>query len=256
MVNSQLRTGGVVDKAVLAAFLDVPRQRFVAPEYESLAYLDRDAPGARGEGPPAAGADDARRGCCRRRRLSLATARSMSAGGSGYGAAILDAMGAKVVLLESDAGRGGGGEDGASQPQERRRGHGPARQRGRRVLGLSTSSSLRARSASFPHSLLGPAGRPGTSRRRRRVLRARPRRSFMKNSAGRSAGERCSRRRPMSWTASSPGRASPSEPSSWARRTTVARRQVSHLCDARRKNGRRAVGLAPASVARRGFLRL
>ena len=28
----------------------------------------------------------------------------MSAGGSGYGAAILEAMGAKVVLLESDAG--------------------------------------------------------------------------------------------------------------------------------------------------------
>ena len=47
MVNSQLRTGGVVDKAVLAAFLDVPRQPFVAPEFESLAYLDRELP-ARG----------------------------------------------------------------------------------------------------------------------------------------------------------------------------------------------------------------
>ena len=32
MVNTQLRTGGVVDKGVLAAFLDVPRQRFVRPE--------------------------------------------------------------------------------------------------------------------------------------------------------------------------------------------------------------------------------
>jgi protein-L-isoaspartate(D-aspartate) O-methyltransferase len=47
MVNSQLRTGGVVDKVVLAAFLEVPRQRFVAPEHESLAYLDRELP-ARG----------------------------------------------------------------------------------------------------------------------------------------------------------------------------------------------------------------
>src|ERR1700735_4286938 len=35
MVNSQLRTGGIVDKVVLAAFLDVPRQRFVASEHES-----------------------------------------------------------------------------------------------------------------------------------------------------------------------------------------------------------------------------
>ena len=47
MVNTQLRTGGVVDKGVLAAFLDVPRQRFVTPEHESLAYLDRELP-ARG----------------------------------------------------------------------------------------------------------------------------------------------------------------------------------------------------------------
>ncbi len=34
MVNGQIRTGGVVDKVVLAAFLNVPRQRFVAPEHE------------------------------------------------------------------------------------------------------------------------------------------------------------------------------------------------------------------------------
>jgi len=47
MVNSQLRTGGIVDKALLAAYLATPRQRFVAPEVESLAYLDRELP-ARG----------------------------------------------------------------------------------------------------------------------------------------------------------------------------------------------------------------
>ncbi len=41
MVNGQLRAGGVVDKPLLTAFLETPRQRFVAPEYESLAYLDR-----------------------------------------------------------------------------------------------------------------------------------------------------------------------------------------------------------------------
>jgi protein-L-isoaspartate(D-aspartate) O-methyltransferase len=103
MVNSQLRTGGIVDKALLAAFLATPRQRFVAPEYESLAYLDRDLPA---------------RGALKRKLMApVALARMLQAakvvpgdrvldvaGGSGYCAAILDAMGAKVVMLESDAG--------------------------------------------------------------------------------------------------------------------------------------------------------
>jgi protein-L-isoaspartate(D-aspartate) O-methyltransferase len=103
MVNSQLRTGGVVDKALLAAFLETPRQRFVAHACESLAYLDRELP--------------ARGAKVRRLLAPMTLARMLQAasveagdraldvaGGSGYGAAILDAMGAKVVLLESDAG--------------------------------------------------------------------------------------------------------------------------------------------------------
>jgi protein-L-isoaspartate(D-aspartate) O-methyltransferase len=103
MVNSQLRTGGVVDKALLGAFLDVARQHFVAPECESLAYLDRELP--------------ARGAKVRRLLAPMTLARMLQAaqvvagdraldvaGGSGYGAAILDAMGAKVVMLESDAG--------------------------------------------------------------------------------------------------------------------------------------------------------
>jgi protein-L-isoaspartate(D-aspartate) O-methyltransferase len=103
MVNGQLRTGGVVDKVVLAAFLEVPRQRFVATVHESLAYLDRELPA---------------RGAKFRRLLApMVLGRMLQAamvvpsdrvldvaGGSGYGAAILASMGAKVVLLESDAG--------------------------------------------------------------------------------------------------------------------------------------------------------
>jgi protein-L-isoaspartate(D-aspartate) O-methyltransferase len=102
MVNGQLRTGGVVDKVVLAAFLEVARQHFVAPEHESLAYLDRELPA---------------RGAKFRRLLApMVLARMFQAatvvpsdrvldvaGGSGYGAALLASMGAKVVLLESDA---------------------------------------------------------------------------------------------------------------------------------------------------------
>ena len=103
MVNGQLRTGGVVDKALLSAFLTVARQHFVAPEHASLAYVDRELP--------------ARRSKVRRLLPPMTLARMLQAatvvagdrtldvaGGSGYGAAILDAMGAKVILLESDAG--------------------------------------------------------------------------------------------------------------------------------------------------------
>jgi protein-L-isoaspartate(D-aspartate) O-methyltransferase len=103
MVNGQLRTGDVVDQEVLAAFLDVPRERFVAPGFVALAYLDRET--------PALGAKT------RRLLPPLTLARMLQAagvkagdraldvgGGSGYGAAILDFMGAKVVALESDPG--------------------------------------------------------------------------------------------------------------------------------------------------------
>jgi protein-L-isoaspartate(D-aspartate) O-methyltransferase len=103
MVNGQLRAGGIVDQAVLAAFLETPRERFVAPAFVSLAYLDREL--------PALGAKS------RRLLPPMTLARMLQAaavnpgdraldvgGGSGYGAALLGSMGAKVVALESDAG--------------------------------------------------------------------------------------------------------------------------------------------------------
>ena len=103
MVNGQLRTGDVVDQEVLAAFLDIPRERFVAPAYAPLAYLDRET--------PALGAKT------RRLLRPLTLARMVQAaavkagdraldvgGGSGYGAAVLASLGAKVVALESDPG--------------------------------------------------------------------------------------------------------------------------------------------------------
>ncbi len=103
MVNGQIRTGDVVDQEVLAAFLATPRERFVDPASAPIAYLDRET--------PALGA--------RSRRLlrPLTLARLLQAasikagertldvgGGSGYGAALIDFMGAKVVALESDHG--------------------------------------------------------------------------------------------------------------------------------------------------------
>jgi protein-L-isoaspartate(D-aspartate) O-methyltransferase len=103
MVNGQLRAGGIVDKALLTAFLETPRQRFVAPEFESLAYLDRELP-ARGGAkrkllPPAT--------LARMLQAAMVVAGDRAldvAGGSGYCAALLGAMGANVTMLESDPG--------------------------------------------------------------------------------------------------------------------------------------------------------
>jgi protein-L-isoaspartate(D-aspartate) O-methyltransferase len=103
MVNGQLRTGDVVDQDVLSAFLDIPRERFVAEPFAALAYLDREV--------PALGAKTRRllRPLTLARMLQAAGPRAGDrtldvGGGSGYGAALLDSMGAKVVALESDPG--------------------------------------------------------------------------------------------------------------------------------------------------------
>jgi protein-L-isoaspartate(D-aspartate) O-methyltransferase len=103
MVNGQLRTSDVRDPAVLAAFLAVPRERFIAPQRNELAYLDQDQPAAGSE----------RRMLLAPRTLALmlqATGIAPRervldvAGGSGYGAALLHHMGAVVVAVESDPG--------------------------------------------------------------------------------------------------------------------------------------------------------
>jgi protein-L-isoaspartate(D-aspartate) O-methyltransferase len=105
MVEGQLRTFGVTDLALLAAFAEIPREAYVAPAYASLAYADRACP-ALGGGrlllPP----------MMLGRLIQAANARPGEraldvAGGSGYAAAILAHLGVKVVALESeDAGQG------------------------------------------------------------------------------------------------------------------------------------------------------
>ena len=44
MVDRQLRRRGITDKQILDAFLDVPREAFVNPEYAHLAYGDHPLP--------------------------------------------------------------------------------------------------------------------------------------------------------------------------------------------------------------------
>ena len=103
MVNGQLRVRDVNDLDLLAAFLDTPREAFVAPEAMRFAYLDGDQLSL---GSPT-----------RRLLAPVVLARLIQAaeiksgervldvgGGAGYGAAIVDHLGARVVALESDAG--------------------------------------------------------------------------------------------------------------------------------------------------------
>jgi protein-L-isoaspartate(D-aspartate) O-methyltransferase len=100
MVNGQLKTSEVTDPALLAAFLEVPRERFVAPALSKLAYLDQDQPAAAG----------ARRLLAPRTLARLLQAAAITpgeraldvGGGTGYSAALLVRLGAAVVALESD----------------------------------------------------------------------------------------------------------------------------------------------------------
>jgi protein-L-isoaspartate(D-aspartate) O-methyltransferase len=103
MINGQLRTQDVTDAEVLAAFLAVPREAFVAEAFVAHAYLDQDVPAAGGS---------------RRKLLAPRTlGRLLQAaevkpgdraleigGGSGYGAALLCELGAIVVTVESHEG--------------------------------------------------------------------------------------------------------------------------------------------------------
>lgn len=100
MVDSQIRPNKVTDPRIVAAMRRLPRERFVPPDVASLAYADEDVP--LGEGrvlmEPAVIA-----------RLVQLTAIAVGervlviAAGTGYGAALLAACGARVTALEEAA---------------------------------------------------------------------------------------------------------------------------------------------------------
>lgn len=101
MVDCQLRTYDVTDRAVLAAADAVPREAFLPPASAHLAYLDQSVP------LPGIG---------RALMAPMVLARMIQtlelqpgesaleyAGGTGYGAALMAAMGARVTLWEPDS---------------------------------------------------------------------------------------------------------------------------------------------------------
>lgn len=101
MVDCQLRTYDVTDRAVLAAADRVPREAFVPADLAHLAYLDQPVPlpgTSRALMPPMVSARMIQ-------MLDLQPGETVLeyGGGSGYGAALMAEMGTKATLWEPDA---------------------------------------------------------------------------------------------------------------------------------------------------------
>jgi protein-L-isoaspartate(D-aspartate) O-methyltransferase len=105
MVDGQVRTADVTDLRILAAMLELPRERFVPPGQADLAYTDLDIP----LGTEAPGS--APRRLMRPRNLAklvqaadiAATDRVLDVGcATGYGAAVLARLAADVTALDED----------------------------------------------------------------------------------------------------------------------------------------------------------
>jgi protein-L-isoaspartate(D-aspartate) O-methyltransferase len=103
MVDRQIRTADVTDARLLAAFADIPREKFVPNDRRAVAYGDVDVPLEAASEPralmsPAAFA----------RLLQLAAVREQDlvlvvGAGAGYGAAVAARLAASVVAVEEDA---------------------------------------------------------------------------------------------------------------------------------------------------------
>jgi protein-L-isoaspartate(D-aspartate) O-methyltransferase len=99
MVDGQVRPNKVTDPRIIAAMRRIARERFVPPQAVPLAYSDEDVPlgGGRYLTEPMVIARLAQIAAVRADERVLVVA-----AGSGYGAALLAACGARVTALESD----------------------------------------------------------------------------------------------------------------------------------------------------------
>lgn len=102
MINNQLRTNDVNDLELLAAFAAVPREAFVAAGQRPLAYADCDVPSS---GPAGRKLLSPRTlGLMIKAAAPVKGERALTVGaGGGYCAALLAALGLKVVALETDS---------------------------------------------------------------------------------------------------------------------------------------------------------
>ena len=100
MVESQVRPNRVTDLRILAAMMELPRERFVPERLRGVAYVDEDIPVAAGRYlmEPMVVA----------RMLQMAAVEAgdnalVIGAATGYGAAVLARLAGKVTALESDA---------------------------------------------------------------------------------------------------------------------------------------------------------
>jgi protein-L-isoaspartate(D-aspartate) O-methyltransferase len=101
MMANQLRPFDVTDLAVLAAFESVPRETFIAPSAAAMAYLDGEAPSA-GDSKRLLLAPAVLARLLQAAKIQLGEKALEIAGGSGYSAAIMAALGATVSSLDLD----------------------------------------------------------------------------------------------------------------------------------------------------------
>ena len=105
MVDCQVRPSDVTDLRIIAAMLELPRERFVAPENADLAYLDLDAPVT-----AVTGSGQARRLLKPMVLAKMVQAAAVKSGdhvldvgcASGYSSALLARLAHSVVALEED----------------------------------------------------------------------------------------------------------------------------------------------------------
>lgn len=102
MVDCQLRTFDVTDLAVLAAMDEVPREAFVAPGRESLAYSDQDVAAHDGAGGRVILKPMVLGRMIQALDIGPGTRVLDVAGGLGYASAVMARLGARVTLLEGD----------------------------------------------------------------------------------------------------------------------------------------------------------
>jgi protein-L-isoaspartate(D-aspartate) O-methyltransferase len=99
MVEGQLRPNRVEDPRIVAALRDLPRERFAPPALASRAYADADLPlpGGRAMLKPMVLARLVQLAGLRRGERAL-----VLAAGTGFGAALMAAIGGNVTAVESD----------------------------------------------------------------------------------------------------------------------------------------------------------
>lgn len=99
MVDSQIRPNRVTDPRVLAAMRSIPRERFLPPGVQALAYADEDVPLGNGRFlmEPMVFAKLLQAAALRENERVLVVG-----AGTGYGAAVLAACGCRVTALEED----------------------------------------------------------------------------------------------------------------------------------------------------------